>query len=151
MPWTLNDYPASMKNLEDVTRKKAIDIANSMIDDGYKDDQAIPIAIDQAKEWHENTAEEKLEDYRKHGKPTVRSKEGKERRSNPERMEEGELVIAHKDGWAVKSSGAEQVSEVFESKEEAIKRGKEITDNKGTSLTVYKQDGSVQYKQDYDE
>lgn len=151
MPWTLNDYPASMKNLEEVTRKKAIDIANSMIDDGYKDDQAIPIAIDQAKEWYENTAEDEREDYRKHGKPTVRTKEGKKHRSNPERMEEGELVIAYKDGWAVKSSGAEQVSEVFEGKEEAIKRGKEIADNKGTFLTVYKQDGSVQYKQDYAE
>ncbi|WP_405100651.1 DUF2188 domain-containing protein [Oceanobacillus sp. FSL H7-0719] len=149
MPWTMDDYPASMKNLENVTRKKAIDIANSMLDEGYSDDQAIPIAIDQAKEWHENRDDEEIEEYRKHGKPTTRSKEGQKYRSNPERLDEGELVIAHEDGWAVKSSGAERVSETFANKKDAVVRGEEIADNKGKSLTVYKQDGTIEYKKDF--
>lgn len=29
MVWTLEDYPSSMKNLNGITRKKAVDIANS--------------------------------------------------------------------------------------------------------------------------
>jgi len=38
-----------MENLNDVTKKKAIDIANSMVGEGYDEGRAIPIAIDQAK------------------------------------------------------------------------------------------------------
>ncbi|WP_149473251.1 DUF2188 domain-containing protein [Oceanobacillus polygoni] len=151
MPWTLDDYPSSMKNLNEVTRKKAIDIANSMVDDGYSDDRAIPIAITQAKEWRENAEKEEIDDYKMHGKPTMRSKEGKKYSSNPERLEEGEQVIAHENGWAVKSSGAERANEVFDKKDEAVKRAKEIAKNKGTTLTIYKQDGTVQDKQTFHE
>lgn len=50
MPWNMKDFPASMKNLDKLTRKKAIDIANALLDEGYPDSRAIPIAIDQAKE-----------------------------------------------------------------------------------------------------
>lgn len=151
MPWTLDDYPASMKNLNEVTKKKAIDIANAMVDEGYEDGRAIPIAIDQAKEWKENSTKDEIEDYRKHGKPTQRSKEGKKYDSNPERMEEGEEVVKHNDGWAVKSSGSDRASEVFDTKKDAIKRAKEIAKNKGTSLTIYKQDGSVEDEQSFND
>ena len=56
MPWNMKDFPASMKNLDKLTRKKAIDIANALLDEGYPDSRAIPIAIDQAKEWYENAS-----------------------------------------------------------------------------------------------
>ena len=151
MPWNMDDYPASMKNLGEVTRKKAIDIANAMIDEGYDEGRAIPIAIDQAKEWKENASDEELEEYEEEGDPTERSEKGRNHESHPERMEEGELVISHEEGWAVKSSGAERVSQVFDTKKEAIDRGKEIASNKGTSLTVYKKDGSVEDELDFSE
>ncbi|WP_087974460.1 DUF2188 domain-containing protein [Oceanobacillus rekensis] len=150
MPWTLDDYPSSMKNLNEVTKKKAIDIANAMVDEGYKEGQAIPIAIEQAKEWRGNAGKDEIEDYRRHGKPTQRSKKGKKYDSNPERMEEGEEVVTHDDGWAVKSSGSDRASEVFDNKKDAINRAKEIAKNKGTSLTIYKQDGSVEDEQSLD-
>ena len=54
MPWTKDDYPDAMKNLNEYARLKAIDIANAMVEDGYKEKRAIPIAINQAKEWHED-------------------------------------------------------------------------------------------------
>lgn len=149
MPWTLNDYPPSMKNMEHTTKKKAIDIANSMIDDGYDENRAIPIAIEQAKKWHENASQSEIEKYKQSGKPTSRSKEGKKYPSHPERLDEGEEVVAHDDGWAVKSSGAKRVNEVFSTKEKAIERGKEIAKNKGTSLTIYKLDGNIQEKYSY--
>ena len=34
MPWNMKDFPASMKNLDKLTRKKAIDIANALLDEG---------------------------------------------------------------------------------------------------------------------
>ncbi len=149
VPWTLNDYPPSMKNLEQTTKKKAIDIANSMINDGYDENRAIPIAIEQAKKWRGNASQSEVEKYKQFGQPTKRSKEGKKYPSNPERLDEGEEVVVHDDGWAVKSSGANRASEVFSTKEKAVARGKEIAQNKGTSLTIYKQDGTIQLKQSY--
>lgn len=149
MPWTLNDYPSSMKNLEHLTKRKAIDIANSMIDEGYKEGRAIPIATEQAKEWHKNATKDEIRKYEASGQPAERSKEGKRRENNPERLEEGEYVISHADGWAVKSKNGKQPSHVFNNKDEAIKRAKDIAENKGTALTVFKKDGTVQEKQSY--
>lgn len=146
MAWTMNDYPSSMKNLNDVTKKKAIDIANAMVDKGYEEGRAIPIAIDQSKEWKENASQDEIVDYQKHGKPTQRSKEGKERESNPERLEEGEEVVPREDGWAVQSTGAKRASKVYAKKKNAVERAKEIAANKGTSVTFYKKDGSIQEK-----
>jgi uncharacterized protein YdaT len=55
MPWSKNNYPESMKNLDDRIRNKAIDIANALIDYGKMDEErAIPIAISKAKEWVDN-------------------------------------------------------------------------------------------------
>ncbi|GGB44604.1 hypothetical protein GCM10011409_22760 [Lentibacillus populi] len=149
MPWTLNDYPSSMKNLDKVVRKKAIDIANSMVDEGYEEGRAIPIATQQAKEWYQNADKEEIKAYEKAGKPTERSKEGKRYENNPERLNEGEHVIAHEEGWAVTSSKAKKPSAVFATKDEAVNRAKEIAQNKGTALTVHKQDGSVQATYSY--
>ncbi len=51
MPWSMKDYPQSLKNLEEPVKKKAIEIANAMVDEGYEEGRAIPIATSQAKEW----------------------------------------------------------------------------------------------------
>lgn len=50
MPWTKQDYPDSMKNLDEDVREKAIDIANTLVEDkDYDEGRAISIAISQAK------------------------------------------------------------------------------------------------------
>ncbi|MGE7766135.1 hypothetical protein [Peribacillus sp. NPDC096540] len=49
MPWNKNEYPDSMKNLDKDVREKAIQIANALLNEGYEDGKAIPIAIDRAK------------------------------------------------------------------------------------------------------
>src|SRR5699024_3782369 len=107
MPWTLNDYPSSMKNLPHATKKKAIDIAN---------------ATEQAKEWRENASKNEINRYEKSGNPTERSAKDKKYENNPERLEEGEHVVAQDNGWAVKSSGAKRASDIYEKKDEAVKR-----------------------------
>lgn len=149
MPWTLNDYPSSMKNLEYAARKKAIDIANSMVDEGYEEGRAIPIATNQAEEWYKNATKEEIKEYEASGKPTARSEVGKRYENNPERLEEGEHVVSHAYGWAVRSSNAIQPSDVFDNKAEAVKRAREIAKNKGTTLTIYKDDGTIQEKNEY--
>ena len=48
MPLTMDDYPQSWKNFDELERKKAIDIGNAMLKDGYKERDVIPIATQQA-------------------------------------------------------------------------------------------------------
>lgn len=62
MPWTMDDYPQSWKNLDKLERKKAIDIGNAMLKDGYKEDRAIPIATKQAESWYKDATKEELEE-----------------------------------------------------------------------------------------
>lgn len=50
MPWSKDDYPDSMKNLDPEVREKAVEIANALLADGMKEGRAIAIAISKAKE-----------------------------------------------------------------------------------------------------
>jgi uncharacterized protein YdaT len=55
MPWSIKNYPVSMKNLTPEVRAKAIEIANALYEkEHYEEDRAIPIAISTAEEWAEN-------------------------------------------------------------------------------------------------
>ncbi|WP_368652867.1 DUF2188 domain-containing protein [Ornithinibacillus sp. 4-3] len=141
MPWDMNDYPSSLKNLNKITRKKAIDIANELVSNGYDENRAIPISTSQAKKWHENASDKELEDYKKHGKPT---ESDTEYTSNPELLDEPELVLPHEDGWAVQSKKAKKAAKVFDKKSEAVTYGRKVANNKGTKLIIYKKDNSVE-------
>lgn len=149
MPWTMSDYPSSLKNLEYATKKKAIDIANAMVDEGYDESRAIPIATQQAKEWRDNASKEEIAAYTESGQPTTRKKEDTAYENNPERLEEGEEVVSHSDGWAVQSKNAKKPSNVYKNKEDAVEQGRKIAKNKGTNITIYKQDGTVQKKETF--
>ncbi len=49
MPWTKNDYPASMKNLSPEVREQAIKIANALLEEkNMEEGRAIAIATAQA-------------------------------------------------------------------------------------------------------
>lgn len=148
MPWDTEDYPSSLKNLEAPIRKKAIDIANAMINEGYKENQAIPIATEQAKEWYNNADEKEVNRVKQMSDQVLRSRDDNQNKSEsrPELLEKGQHVVSHKDGWAVKTEEAKQPSDVFDNKDEAVKRAKEIADNKGTQVIVHKKDGTIQEK-----
>ncbi|QQF64808.1 DUF2188 domain-containing protein [Bacillus mojavensis] len=145
MPWSMKDYPASLKNLEKPVKKKAIDIANAMIDEGYEDGRAIPIATSKAKEWAENASKKEIDDFLTHDDETERDKEANDD-ARPELMNKAEHVIKHKNAWAVKAEDAKRVSEIKETKKEAIERAKDIAEHKGTDVIVHLADGSVQRK-----
>lgn len=51
MPWTSEYYPKSMRNLPEPVRKKAIEIANALLEEGMDEGKAIRIAIAKSKEW----------------------------------------------------------------------------------------------------
>lgn len=51
MPWTLDEYPTSMRHLGAVTRAKAIQIANALLAEGMEEGRAIRIAIARAEQW----------------------------------------------------------------------------------------------------
>ncbi|RDY71447.1 DUF2188 domain-containing protein [Halobacillus trueperi] len=152
MPWDTDDYPSSFKNLETPIRKKAIDIANAMIDEGYKEGQAIPIATEQAKEWYENADEKEINRVKQMSDKNLktRDEEGRQGESRPELLEKGQHVVAHEEGWAVKTEDARQPSDVFDKKQDAIDRAKEIAENKGTQVVIHKKDGSIQEKMSMD-
>ncbi|MEC1751778.1 MULTISPECIES: DUF2188 domain-containing protein [Bacillus] len=145
MPWSMKNYPASLKNLEKPVKKKAIEIANAMIDEGYEDGRAIPIATSKAKEWAENASKKEIDDFLKHDDETERDEEANDD-ARPELMNKAEHVIKHKNGWAVKAEDAKRVSDIKDTKTEAIERAKEIAEHKGTNVIVHLADGSVQRK-----
>lgn len=51
------------------------------------------------------------------------------------------LIKYEEDHWIVQSEGAEKASNHFDTKQEAIEKGKEVAQNKESTLIIYKQDG----------
>lgn len=142
MPWSLEDYPSAYKNLDRTLKKKAIDIANGLLANGYDDDEAIPISISQAKEWAANASKEEQQAVKYGKKP--RKQDSHEQQSNPDLLDNDVLVYFEEEKWLVKTKGAKQVADTFNTKEEALERAKEIADNKGTSVIQYTKDGKKQ-------
>ncbi len=54
MPYSKNDYPASMKNMDPDVRKKAVEILNALLEDNMEEGIAIPTAISKARDWAKN-------------------------------------------------------------------------------------------------
>lgn len=151
MPWDTNDYPSALKNLDTAVRKKAIDIGNAMLDEGYEEGRAIPIAIEQAKGWYEDASEKEINQVNQMSDEDLkgRDEEDKQYDNRPELLDKGEHVVAHGDGWAVQSEDAKKPSQTFENKKEAVDRAKEIAENKGTKAIIHKKDGSIQEQVSY--
>ena len=51
MPWTMDNYPASMRHLSLLAREKAIEIANAVLASEGDEGKAIRVGIAKAKEW----------------------------------------------------------------------------------------------------
>jgi uncharacterized protein YdaT len=55
-------------------------------------------------------------------------------------------VVPRDDGWAVRGAGAKRDTEVFDRKQEAVDRAREIAQNQQTELVVHGQNGRIQFK-----
>ena len=148
MPWNMKDFPASTKNLDKLTRKKAIDIANALLDEGYPDSRAIPIAIDQAKEWYENASESERRTFEKEKNPSKSDKHDTNPRAG--KLLDSDVIVEYaEEQWIVKSKGAKKASNHFDTKKEAIEKGKQVAQNKESTLVIYKKDGTKEKEIDY--
>ncbi|SFC42013.1 Uncharacterized protein YdaT [Alkalibacterium subtropicum] len=142
MPWNLDDYPASMKNLDQVVRKKAIDIANALVEEGYDDDRAIPIATSQAKDWAADASEEELKSYKQAERPSKDDEHDSS--ANADLLDNDVLVYFEEDEWKVRTKEAKRADSTFEKKTDAVDRAKEIADNKDTNVIRFTKDGERQ-------
>ena len=142
MPWDMKDYPSSMKNLQKLVRKKAIDIANALLAEGYEDDRAIPIATSQAEKWFKEASPTEKRAFEKEAAPT--KQDHHHRRGNPELIEADEEVRHQDQEWIVIADGAEKASDQFKRKTDAVKRGRGIAANKESKLKIYGKNGELQ-------
>lgn len=148
MVWNMQDYPSTMKNLDELVRKKAIDVANALLQDGYPEDRAIPIATKQAQEWYDNASPEEKETFRQEA-PPQKNDPHNGKKQNEFLLNTNVQVKHQRNQWQVISKGAKKPSEIYDNKNKAIERAKYIAQNKGTKLEIYKQDGQLQETRDY--
>ncbi len=123
MPWNEKNYPNSWKNLDAITRRKAIDIANAMIADGYDDEKAIPIATAKAKEW--------AQDANKSDKSDLKRKDITKHKGDGSgaKYQDADVEVIYRPEdkkWEVKSKGAEKADSLHDTKVDAEKRAKSI-------------------------
>lgn len=52
-------------------------------------------------------------------------------------------VVPHPDGWAVRKSGSDRVSQVFDTQQQAIDRAREISINQGAELFIHGRNGQI--------
>ncbi|MDQ0168922.1 DUF2188 domain-containing protein [Paenibacillus tundrae] len=149
MPWNKHDYPVSMKNLEPRIRHKAIEIANALLEDGYEEGRAIPIATAKAEEWGENHPEtensnsksssEKKSDHRqsssterRHSEPVASSK-----------SHDNIHVVPTDSGWAIKEEGKSSYQSTFDTKAEAVDAAKALSHKQNIRAIIHNQDGQI--------
>jgi len=57
--------------------------------------------------------------------------------------DEHHIVPNSDGGWDVKRDGAERVSGHFDTKKEAVDRGRQISQNQNTELVIHNRDGKI--------
>jgi len=134
LAYTMNDYPDSLKNLERLERRKAIDIINAMLEDGYDENRAIPIGTEQAQDWYKSASDD---DLKKLENKDLQKHDDDDDSRGPELIDNDVEVYYEEDEWKVKTVGAKQASATYDKKQDAEKRAKEIADNRGTDVKVH--------------
>ena len=143
MPWNMQDYPDSLKNFEPLLRKKIIDIANALEESGYEDDRAIPIAINEGKEWYNNASQSERDAFEKEANPQ-KDDDHDTSSANPDLLDNDVEVFYEDEQWKVKTVDAERASDTFDKKSNAIERAKEIAENRDAKVISYTKDGKKQ-------
>lgn len=143
MPWNMEDYPDAFKNFDPLLKKKTISIANALLDSGYKDDRAIPIAISQAKEWMSDATEKEKQQFKEEQDPKKTDKH--ETSSVNTDLLDNDVKVYYEDKeWKVETVGAKQAADSYDTKKEAVKRAEKIADNKNSRVITYKENGERQ-------
>lgn len=144
MPWDMNDYPPSMKNMEPLVRKKAIDIANALEKEGYDEDRLIPIAQSKAGDWYDNASEKEKKEFK--DAPDPSKKDPHDTNKNSDLIDNDVEVVYEDARWKVQTVGAKRPDKTFEYKEDAVARAEDLARNKNSFVHIYKRDGTLQEK-----
>lgn len=142
MPWSDQDYPASMKNLTPEVRHKAIDIANALCrEHDYEEGRVIAIATAQAEKWA------------KHRDKPIR-KEGAEgstghavEKDDPHADHAIHVIPGPKDGWIVCQE--KQRLAQGHSKDDVLKKARQKAKDQGCELYIHNESGEVEDEEDY--
>lgn len=148
MPWNTKDYPDSMKNLKPLVRKKAIDIANALEEEGYDEDRLIPIAQSQAEKWYEDASDKEKKEFEKEEPPKKSDKH--EETGNPDLIDNDVEVFYEDEVWKVLTKGAKRPDRTFDHKDKAVEHAEKVTKNKKSTLYIYKQNGDLQDKKSFE-
>lgn len=116
MPWNSSNYPASFKNLDADVKKKAIEIANALLREGYEESRTISIAMTQAREYV-------------HGDEEYRPKYE---------------VKARTDSWVLMKADGERAIFTNFTKEKLLDRAKPYVNKHNGTLSIYREDGSLE-------
>ncbi len=66
------------------------------------------------------------------------------------KMASKSLHVVPRDGrWAVRRTGSDKVTKLFDTKWEAIAQGREIARNQGTELYIHRSDGRIRERVSY--
>ena len=143
MPWSNQDYPASMGNLTAEVRHKAIDIANALVrEDKYEEGRAIAIATAQAEKWA------------KHRDKQIRKENSTG--STGHAMEKGDPEADHAvhmipgpggDGWIVCQE--KQRLAQGQDKEDVLRKARAKAKDKQVALCIHNESGKVEAEEDY--
>ncbi|WP_301107921.1 hypothetical protein [Sporosarcina sp.] len=114
MPWSKNDYPASMKNLDSKVRDKAIEIANALLRENYEEGRVISIATSQAHEYVEGKSD---------SRPHYEVKPGN-------------------DEWVFKKPNSDHVIYKDDTKYGLLEKAKKYANEQDGILSVFHADGS---------
>jgi len=102
-------------------RDKAFDIFNALLDEGYEDEQAIPIAIAQAKKWAQVT---------RHARDLGTA---------------GQCVhvVPHPEGWAIRSADTQRSKFIFKRMGDAKIKALEIGKREQVGVVLHDEYGEV--------
>lgn len=117
MVWTTRNSPQPMKQLPDRIRRKALDIANALLAQGYQDRRATYIAVSMAREWAE------------HGRGL---------------RERNVHVLPHDSGWSVCRAGDLQTQCLFLDKGCALSFAVELARAEGVVVIAHDESGAVE-------
>jgi uncharacterized protein YdaT len=139
MPWTNKNFPDAMKNLPGEVRRKAIEIANTLLEgDRMNEGIAIATSISRAKDWAANR-----------GKKTQSKVAGSRSTDVKVHGQDRYVIPYHEHEWAIKNEGSEKVEKIFNSKTEAVQEARKKARKANASLTIQKRDGRVQQRISY--
>lgn len=143
MPWTYDDYPTSMKNLTAEVRRKAIDIANALLEDGYGDGRAIAIATTQAEKWAK----------RRHKQIAKKNTGGTTGQAVADNAEKGDRESIHvfanpeESGW-IATQGQKRIAQGSK-KADVVDKAKEKAKAQKTELCIHNKQGDLMKEHSY--